>query len=258
MNNTSLTNLFVYWKWMQTLQAFSPEYHKRLEVINKKVLFSDWHARVESPHYTASCIRHTDLIVEPVALTGSWYSTTDDQSCSTAAQRTRLWCLLCQVAGGGDTGDDAGQGRVFAGSALLYSPLTNRATHCCSGQRKEKSHSLASFKHETTLGQMGGGACIRNKHNSKFLLVLVHCDKLIKYKLPVKVELSFKACHAWCKPQCFHCNLNNWGANAYHLLGCNTLVLQSWNISLFFRNWGKKNIYSIYKNKDKKEHLQQG
>lgn len=200
MNNTSLTNLFVYWKWMQTLQAFSPEYHKRLEVINKKVLFSDWHARVESPHYTASCIRHTDLIVEPVALTGSWYSTTDEQSCSIAAQCTRLWCLLCQVAGGGDTGDDAGQGRVFAGSALPYSPLTNRATHCCSGQRKKQSHSLASFKHETIVGQMGWGGHVLGigKHYSKFLLILVRCDKMIKYELPVKVLFSFKACHAWC------------------------------------------------------------
>ena len=258
MNNTSLTNLFVYWKWMQTLQAFSPEYHKRLEVINKKVLFSDWHARVESPHYTASCIRHTDLIVEPVALTGSWYSTTDDQSCSTAAQRTRLWCLLCQVAGGGDTGDDAGQGRVFAGSALLYSPLTNRATHCCSGQRKEKSHSLASFKHETTLGQMGGGPVfgINTILNSCLFWFTVTSWSNINYLSRLNLVL---------KPVMLDANHNVfiviWTTEVPMLTICLDAILWFYNHETFLslsEIGEKKYIYSIYKNKDKKEHLQQG
>ncbi len=100
---------------------------------------------------TAQCI--TDLIVDPLASTGSRYSTTDEQSWSTAAQCAGLWCLPCQVAGGGDTGDDAGQGRVSAGSALLYHPLTNRVTHCCCGPGREQTHCLASFKHETKEGQ---------------------------------------------------------------------------------------------------------
>lgn len=47
---------------------------------------------------------------------------------------------LRQVAAGGDTGDDAGQGRVLAGSALLYSPLTNRVNHCCLGPGGEHPH----------------------------------------------------------------------------------------------------------------------
>lgn len=88
-------------------------------------------------------------------LTGSWYSTTEEQSCSPAARCTRLWCLLCQVARGGDTGDDAGQGRVLTGPALLYSPLTNRLTHCSLGPGREQTPCLASFEHETNEGQTG-------------------------------------------------------------------------------------------------------
>lgn len=85
---------------------------------------------------------------------------TDEQSWPIAAQCAGLWCLLCQVAGGGDTGDDARQGRVLAGSALLYNPLTNRVTHCCFGPGRAQTHCLASFKHETKEGQtekQGGG-----------------------------------------------------------------------------------------------------
>lgn len=47
---------------------------------------------------------------------------------------------LCQVAAGGDTGDDAGQERVLAGSAPLYSALTNRVNHCCLGPGGEHPH----------------------------------------------------------------------------------------------------------------------
>lgn len=46
--------------------------------------------------------------------------------------------MPCQVAGGGDTGDDAGQERVLAGSALLYNPLTNRVTHAALGLEGSK------------------------------------------------------------------------------------------------------------------------
>lgn len=56
--------------------------------------------------------------------------------------------LPCQEAGGGDTGDDAGQETVLAGSALLYNPLTNRVTRCCFGPGREQTHCLPSFNHE--------------------------------------------------------------------------------------------------------------
>lgn len=53
----------------------------------------------------------------------------------------------------GDTGDDAEQERVLAGSALLYNPLTNWVTHWCFGPGREQTHCLGLFKHETKEGQ---------------------------------------------------------------------------------------------------------
>lgn len=85
---------------------------------------------MEPPSFTDSCTGCTDLIVGPLALTGSWYSTTDEQSCFAAlsgSRRGRHW--RWRRAGV----------RVLAGSAWRFNPLTNRVTHCCFGPRKEQT-----------------------------------------------------------------------------------------------------------------------
>lgn len=110
------------------------------------------------------------------ASTGSRYSTTDEQSCSIAAHCAGLWCLACQLARGGNTGDDAGQQRVLAGSAQLQSPLTNRLIHPCFGLiRKQKpSVRLHLNMKPNRVKLKAGGAVQVWQSNSHVCLVWTH------------------------------------------------------------------------------------
>lgn len=83
------------------------------EVIRKRrLLVNGMHWGLGGPpHYTGcSCTRHADQITEPAGNRKLMFSN----------RWVGRLCRLRQVAAGGDTGDDAGQRGVSAGSAQLY------------------------------------------------------------------------------------------------------------------------------------------